>query len=83
MFFFSNGPSNASLWSSRTISISKTKLRIKNLSCVAQPFLGYPPDKVRQENSFLFDIKKKKFKTPKRKLFSHANSVKDYVGVLS
>lgn len=30
---------------------------LKNLSCVAQPFLGYPPDKVRQENSFLFNIK--------------------------
>lgn len=56
---------------------------LKNLSCVAQPFLGYPPDKVRQENLFLFDIKNKKFKTSKRKLFSQANSVKDYVGVFT
>lgn len=68
--FFKNGLSNASLRSSGTISIPKTKQGIKNLSCVVQPFLGYPPDKVRQENSFLLDMKNQKIKTPNRKLFS-------------
>lgn len=66
------------------LSIPKTKQRINNLSCaVAHSFLGHPPDKVRQENSFLFEIKNQKIKTPKRKLFSHPNPVKDYVRVFT